>query len=68
MYPSGSSQRHSSKTSHKTSSKKYEYQWVWTCCQCGDSGMSCNSTPGCPSCNVYRCANCPLQQVKVRVA
>ncbi|EFQ29484.1 hypothetical protein CGRA01v4_14733 [Colletotrichum graminicola] len=36
---------------------------VWTCCQCGDSGMTTN-IPSCPSCYYNRCENCPVQVIK----
>ncbi|KAK0371846.1 hypothetical protein CPAR01_15070 [Colletotrichum paranaense] len=32
---------------------------------CGDSGMT-TRIDGCPSCGYRRCANCPVQTVKVR--
>ncbi|KAK2037934.1 hypothetical protein LZ31DRAFT_155807 [Colletotrichum somersetense] len=38
---------------------------VWTCCQCGDSGMTTN-LPSCPSCYYQRCASCQTQRVRVK--
>ncbi|KZL80628.1 hypothetical protein CI238_10669 [Colletotrichum incanum] len=38
---------------------------VWTCCQCGDSGMT-TKIDSCPSCFYRRCENCSVQKVKVR--
>ncbi|WQF89592.1 hypothetical protein CDEST_14606 [Colletotrichum destructivum] len=39
---------------------------VWTCCQCGDSGMT-TRVDSCPSCYYHhRCDNCVTQKVRVR--
>ncbi|KAK2006992.1 hypothetical protein LZ32DRAFT_63698 [Colletotrichum eremochloae] len=49
----------------KSSSKSSTSVRVWTCCQCGDSGMTIN-IPSCPSCYYNRCENCQVQKVKVK--
>ncbi|KXH50380.1 hypothetical protein CSIM01_05438 [Colletotrichum simmondsii] len=51
--------------SNATDKPSKKYIRTWTCCMCGDSGMSDKLT-GCPSCGYRRCANCPVQMVKIR--
>ncbi|KAK1671953.1 hypothetical protein BDP55DRAFT_731843 [Colletotrichum godetiae] len=49
--------------SSKPSSKTYVQ--VWTCCICGDSGMT-TRIDYCPACHNIRCSRCPVQTTRVR--
>ncbi|KAK1979596.1 hypothetical protein LZ30DRAFT_170266 [Colletotrichum cereale] len=52
-----------SKNTIRGSSKSCVY--VWTCCQCGDSGMTINIAH-CPVCYYDRCTHCPIAKTRVR--
>lgn len=44
------------------------YVWTWFCCACGRQGGMTTNVTACPDpyCQHMRCANCPLDRVKVR--
>ncbi|KAK1837646.1 hypothetical protein CCHR01_19732 [Colletotrichum chrysophilum] len=42
-----------------------KYAFMWTCCYCGQSGMTVVVDP-CPNCHYPRCSRCRVDRVQTR--
>ncbi|KAF5483864.1 hypothetical protein CGCF413_v015203 [Colletotrichum fructicola] len=42
-----------------------KYKWIWTCCYCGQGGLSVVADP-CPMCHYPRCSRCRVEKMLVR--
>jgi hypothetical protein len=47
---------------------EFRWEWFWTCCNCYGNGAMSTFIDQCPGCTHTRCADCPMESVKIRVS